>query len=947
MTPHAPMSRNHIVGRVDELSRIDAFLDGLVEGPAALVLEGGSGMGKTTLWDRGVAGAVGRGWRVSSIRPAESEATLAFAGLADLFEGTRDLVEGLPAPQLAALEVALLRAEPVGPPPNPRAVYAAALTVLREAATQGPVLIAIDDVQWLDGSTADALAFALRRLRDEPIGWLLAVRGSVSTLPLGIGRALPAERVGRLSIEPLSVDEFAELVRARLGTGFQPAILHAMHETSGGNPFFALEIARATLRGDSRVTGQALPIPRNLRDDLVRDRVGTLASLVQELLLYASACARPTVGLLAAALERSPLDAPLADAVDAGILERDGASVAFAHPIYRSAIYADSSREHRHRVHRRLSEVVNDNEERARHLALAADGPDEIAASALEDAARRARGRGSAAAAAELCELAERLTPPDRVADMRRLRNAAAEYRMLSGDYDAAFSLLESVVAIAPPGPDLAEALLRLGRALVIRDDERRAVDVLSQALREDVIPADVRSSLSMWRSTALSSLGELPAALHDAEEALRLARSVNDPDALADALASLVAVQVRLGQGIDRALVTQSLELEASTEPRSVARRASVRVAHLLARTGDVDGSRSMCTSLLDEAVGAGDDDAEGILHAELGWIEFLAGDWIASVDHLDKAIVLAPAHASRLGMLALLEAHLGQADAARSHAREAMAACALSGEVDADLLALSALGALELSLGNASGARDHLERAWQLHRRAGFGEPAMFPFVADHAMALIELGANDEATEVVAWLEERGRALQRPWALAVAARSRALLAAAGGDLPAAFEALAVSLEEHERLPMPFDLARTLVVLGAVRRRDKQKLPAREALGEALEIFERLGARSWTERARAELARIGGRRRAVGLTPVEKRVARLATAGRTNREIAATLFMSVRTVEGHLSHVYAKLGVRSRTELLLFLDPDDEDPQPPDDDEDPQPPDDDQDPQA
>ena len=229
-----------------------------------------------------------------------------FAGLADLFEGARDLVERLPAPQLDALEVALLRAEPVGPPPDPRAVYAAALTVFREAATHGPVLIALDDVQWLDVSTAEALAFALRRLTDEPIGWLLAVRGSASTLPLGIGRALPEERVGRLSIEPLSVDELAELVRARLGTSFPPAILHGMHETSGGNPFFALEIARATLRGDTRATGQALPIPRNLRDDLVRDRVGTLPSFVQELLLYASACARPTVELLEAALERSP-----------------------------------------------------------------------------------------------------------------------------------------------------------------------------------------------------------------------------------------------------------------------------------------------------------------------------------------------------------------------------------------------------------------------------------------------------------------------------------------------------------------------------------------------------------------------------------------------------------------------------------------------------------------
>ena len=240
----------------------------------------------------------------------------------------------------------------------------------------------------------------------------------------------------------------------------------------------------------------------------------------------------------------------------------------------------------------------------------------------------------------------------------------------------------------------------------------------------------------------------------------------------------------------------------------------------------------------------------------------------------------------------------------------------------MDAELLALSALGSLELSSGNASAAHEQLDRAWQLHRHAGFGEPAMFPFVADHVGALIELGANDAAIEVVEWLEERGRALDRPWALAVAARSRAQFAAAAGDFPAAFEAVDRALDAHERLPMPFELARTLMVLGSIRRRAKQKRPARESLDEAIQIFERLGARLWAEQARGELARIGGRRAAIGeLTEAEQRVAKLAAAGRTNREIADTLFMSVRTVEGHLSHIYKKMGIRSRTELAVFID--------------------------
>jgi DNA-binding CsgD family transcriptional regulator/tetratricopeptide (TPR) repeat protein len=423
-----------------------------------------------------------------------------------------------------------------------------------------------------------------------------------------------------------------------------------------------------------------------------------------------------------------------------------------------------------------------------------------------------------------------------------------------------------------------------------------------------------------VWRSYAGASLGDLRDALGDAEEAVRLAEPVGDPDLLAGALTALVSARVWLGEGLDEGLVTEALALESSSAPRLIAGRSRLRLASLMARTGAIDQGRSMCEALLVEAVGSGDEDATGLLHAELGWVEFLAGDWEASLDHLVRADANGPGGPGRLGALALLEAHLGDVEAARSHAAEGLEASERSGAVQAEILALSAMGALELSSGNASGAREHLARAWQRHRAAGFGEPAMFPFVGDLAAVLIEVGAD--ATEVVEWLEERGRALDRPWALAAAARARALMLAAGGELPAALDALDRALGEHERVAMPFELARTLMVLGSVRRRAKQTKPARDALEEAELIFERLGARPWVEQARGELARIGGRRSAAGeLTPAEHRVAKLAVAGRTNREIAETLFVSVRTVEGTLSHIYAKLGVRSRTELAVFFD--------------------------
>ena len=464
-----------------------------------------------------------------------------------------------------------------------------------------------------------------------------------------------------------------------------------------------------------------------------------------------------------------------------------------------------------------------------------------------------------------------------------------------------------------------------MGRALVLNEDARNATDVLTQALTQEGTRAVVRASAHAWRSFAEASRGDLRIALHDAEEAVRTVDPAEEPEVLADALTALITAQVWLGRGLDRGPRGTAIEVGTRLAPTSVP-RPDLMMVGLLARTGEWDEARSLGASLLDDATAAGDEEAVALLRAELGWVAYLEGDWESSLDHLSAAIRMGSGHPGRLGMLALVEAGLGQVDASRTHATQGLEASARSGSLDAELFALSAFGALERSLGNTSEAHGHLERAWRLHQDAGVGEPAMFPFVSDHVGVLLELGAEAAADEVVSWLEERGGALDRPWAMAVAERTRAALAAAHRDFDEAFAGMDRALLHHQRFSMPLELGRTLMILGSIRRRDKQKRPAREPLQEAIAIFERLPAPSWVESAQAELSRIGGRRAAGDeLTEVERRVATLAVAGRTNREIADTLFMSVRTVEGHLSHIYRKLGIRSRTELGLFWDPDDD----------------------
>jgi DNA-binding CsgD family transcriptional regulator len=477
---------------------------------------------------------------------------------------------------------------------------------------------------------------------------------------------------------------------------------------------------------------------------------------------------------------------------------------------------------------------------------------------------------------------------------------------------------LEPLAASTPPGPDRADVLHRLGDARFLLGDER-AEATLAEALGEEGLGDPARASILRALAATAVSAGKLERAEELAERSLDLAERDAGREMLGPALATLARVRQLLGRKGQRALLDRAVELADAAGAGAVSDLPSRTLVQELAVSGRPDEARSTLAELLELANERGDEDSAAELSTDRARLELAAGRWDEALATVEHAIGLGGSSPVRLAVRAHVLACGGRIDAARADAAASLAS--RPWDVVAALLAQAALGFVELSESNAAGAIDHLAPAWELLRGSGIGEPAIFPFVADQIEALIELGRADEADAIVDWLEDRGRALSRPWAVAAAVRSRGLVAAATGALTVGLASLEDAVPLHESLAMPFELARTLLALGSVRRRAKQKRPAREILERSLAIFEELGAPLWAERVRAEIARIAGRRPKGQLTEAEVRVARLAAAGRTNREIAGALFMSVRTVEGHLSNAYRKLELRSRTELALFFD--------------------------
>jgi DNA-binding CsgD family transcriptional regulator len=828
-------------------------------------------------------------------------------------------MDELPGVQRRALEVALLLDDERTATPDQQAVALATLAALRALARSAPLVVAVDDVQWLDPPTAAVLAFAARRLRDDRIGLLLALRTSGGApAPLELDRPPAADRLDRLTLAPLSLGAVQRLLQRRLDWVPSRPLLHRVHELSGGNPFFALELGRALQAGSLRLDpGERLPVTL---DALVSARLHGLSSTARRGLAVAASLGQPTLEVVEAVAGAGVL----AEAERAQIVAvRDG-DVRFAHPLLASGAYAAADPVTRRELHAAIADRVSEPEERARHLALAATGPDETVAAALEDAARGAAARGAPAAAADLYDRALRLTPPGRDADARRRTTETASCLFQAGDSRRARVLLEELVSTIERGPERARALVRLSMVRGYDDDLRAAEALLHEASEDAQGEAEILAEAHNHLAGMLFRLRER---LRESVEHAVAASASTRVEVVAEALGGRLLAEAALGDPGAATTLSQILELDPRAQHRRVIARPLFQAAFAWLWWDELDRAQAAFETLRAQAAELGDESSLAYVLVMGAQIACVRGDVAGAVRHTDEGRGLAEqtgqatVGAYLLALRACADAIAGDVDAGRDRAEQALAAAAATTGRPAEHFARAALGLLETSAGRPAEADRALRPLVAFLRAEHITEPGTARVVPDEIEALIALGELGAAEELLAWFEANARRLDRRSALAGAARCHGLLAGARGDVDGAVAALRGALELHDGVPIPLERARTRLAYGSALRRSRQKAAARRALEAAAGDFDAIGARVWAARARAELDRVGGRPPSSGaLTPTERRVAELVAEGLQTKQVAGRLFVSPKTVEGHLSRIYGKLGVRSRTELAHRL---------------------------
>jgi DNA-binding CsgD family transcriptional regulator len=923
-----PPTRDHvgvegleeIVGRRDELARIERMFDAIASAPRALVLEGDPGIGKTTVWAASLAGVRERFYWLLHSRAVEAELKLPFTVVGDLLEPVADeTLPQLAEPQRRALEAALLRRD-ASRPTDARSVGVAFLNVIRSLAAVAPVVVAIDDLQWVDAASARVLNFALRRVGPEPVGVLATLR-DVSSQALRLTEIGPI--VERVELGPLDVDDLALVLEQTLGSEVPRPAVKRIHRASGGNPFYAVELVHA-LDGFDWMPGESLRVPPTLRG-LLQKRLAKLPEETIRLLLAVACASKLRADAIAGAMNAA--EKVFMPAIEAGVISLDDGHARFTQPLLASVLQETCSLDERRGTHRALAEVSEDEDERVRHLALSLDGPDRAIASALTEAATRTRGRGAPDEAAELYALSRRLTPPELDEDVRRRTLEEARSTFDSGDSRRARRLLEEVIATSGPGDFRAEAVRELGRLHYYHDDHQEAVRCLQQA-RADV-GDDLRLAATIERDLtyALGGAGEFARVASTARRARTLAVEAGDDALVAEAEGLVATIVAFNGRKPNLAALKSAaeLDLEGGLRPvRPVETSPSLAYAVVLNVYDRFDEARGVLLRIRDRALERGDERSLAWILFQLAETEASAGKPAAALEYADAAVRVARQAELRASLAPALYARtlalvlLGRIAEARASGSDAIVAAEQSGWAMGVPRTRCALGLLELSLGNAEAALRELAVVLD-------PESHVFTFLrarrlGDAIEALIAIGEVRAAETSIVALEGIAARSRQPGPNAAATRCRALLALAGGDAASASDRAAASVLGFERIGSPIELGRSLIVQGAAERRAKRRAAARRTLERAIDILDAAGATLFAARGRAELKRVGGRRAADGLTHAEASVVALAAKGRRNREIAEELFVTEKTVEAALSRAYRKLGVRSRSELNTAL---------------------------
>ncbi len=904
--------RTSLVGRDSELAVLGDVVTG---GAGAILIVGGAGIGKTTLWDAAVREATARGVRVLAARSSGSEAQLPFAGLIELCEHIdSDELSELAPPQRSALEVALLRAGPRTGTVRDTAIALGLLGALRAAAARAPVLIAVDDLQWLDEPSASLLAFAARRLGDADVRFLLARR------PARIGsleQVLVRRGLQRLSVGGLSLGAVRRLLFERLSLTVSRQLLRRIVEVTEGNPLFALEIGRSLLHAQTPTAADEIPLPDTV-EELFGNRVAGLASSARRVLLAVALSADPRVEPVAAVTSAGAIE----EAVDAGVVEIDGDRLRAAHPLLAAAAARHSRARERRELHLALAGVTSEEQLRVVHLALATTRPNAELAGRVSAVAEDAGARGARAQAVLLARHALRLTPagaserPERVLMLAGHLDDAGELHRLT-------TLLEEEMASLPEGPFRARAWLLLsdGAGVSSLEDENH---YLERALSE--CEDDPSTRAEVLACMADNSAAGAIVQLREAESwALEAARDATEPRARRYALHALAWARALTGRPVDdlceRSRATEDPAAHISSSPERVA-------AQRLVWRGELQRARSLLNSLSALADRRGELVSYSMLRLHLCELELRTGDldaasllldeWAESSDH---DLQFRPQyHRCR----ALLAVERGDAEEARRWAADAIERARATGCRWDELEARRARGIAELLDQRPAEAVEDLQWVWEHCEREGVLEPGAFPVAPDLVEALTELDELATGRAVTQRLGQLAERQRHPWARSAEQRCRAMLAMASGppdDGAAAL--LREAADGFEHLGLHFDSARCQLALGRALRRAKRWRGAREALETAVTGFAALDSAGWADRSRGELSRVGARRPRTDsgeLTPSERRVVELAAAGLPNKQIASTLYVTVNTVEVHLAHAYAKLGVHSRSQLAGAL---------------------------